>query len=120
MKVAIQRVLEPSVTVVSKKITSINKDLLILLGITYNDTEEDIHWLVNKISNPRIFNDKNDVIPLSIKEIGRNVIVVSQFTLHAPTKKGNKPSYINFTKSDIIISIYKQFVRSLEESLVKK
>ena len=113
MKVVIQRVSEASVTINSKLICSINKGLLILLGIEQEDDIGDVSWLTKKISNLRIFSDLNDKMNLSIKELDAQIIVVSQFTLHAKTKKGNRPSYINAAKSQHAIALYENFLESL-------
>ena len=113
MKVVIQRVSEASVTINSKLICSINRGLLILLGIEQEDNIGDISWLTKKISNLRIFSDVNGKTNLSIKELDAQIIVVSQFTLHAKTKKGNRPSYINAAKPQYAISLYENFLDSL-------
>ncbi|WP_159946669.1 D-aminoacyl-tRNA deacylase [Polaribacter septentrionalilitoris] len=120
MKVVIQRVSKASVTIDSEKIASIQKGLLILLGIENEDHQEDIDWLVRKISNLRIFNDENGVMNKSLLNIDGEVIVVSQFTLHASTKKGNRPSYIKAAKPDIAIPLYKKFISTLEKETSKK
>ena len=103
MRVVIQRVSKASVQVDSNLISSISEGLLILLGIENNDTNDDINWLIKKIANLRIFSDKNDKMNYSVLDINGDIIVVSQFTLHAKTKKGNRPSYINAAKSEIAI-----------------
>ena len=110
MKVVIQRVSEGSVTINSKLICSINRGLLILLGIEQQDNIGDISWLTKKISNLRIFSDINGKMNLSIKELDAQIIVVSQFTLHAKTKKGNRPSYINAAKPNHAIPLYDKFL----------
>ena len=120
MKIIIQRVSEASVTVDNKIISKINKGLLILLGVGNDDSVEDIQWLCNKITNLRIFSDKDEVMNLSLKDIDGEVIVVSQFTLMASTKKGNRPSYIKAAKPAISIPLYEQFVQQLETNLNKK
>ena len=119
MKAVIQRVSEASVTVDNKKISSIEDGVLILLGIEDEDHDEDITWLSKKISNLRIFNDENGVMNLSLLEKGFDAIVVSQFTLHASTKKGNRPSYIKAAKPSIAVPIYERFVMKLEKDLGK-
>lgn len=119
MKIVIQRVSEASVTIEGERVAQINNGLLILLGIVNEDTQEDIKWLTNKITNLRIFNDENDVMNKSIKDVNGNIIVVSQFTLHALTKKGNRPSYIKAAKPDIAIPLYQMFVKQLEADLGK-
>jgi D-tyrosyl-tRNA(Tyr) deacylase len=120
MKAVIQRVSNASVTIDSKIVAQIENGLLILLGIENADSQDDIIWLTNKICNLRIFNDENDVMNHSIKEANGNIIVVSQFTLHASTKKGNRPSYIKAAKPDIAIPLYEAFVAQLEIDLDKK
>jgi D-tyrosyl-tRNA(Tyr) deacylase len=119
MKVVIQRVTQASVTVESKKIASIQSGLLILLGIVHEDTEDDIKWLSNKVVNLRIFADENGVMNKSLIDVNGDVIVVSQFTLHASTKKGNRPSYIQAAKPDVAIPLYESFVKQLENNLNK-
>ena len=114
MKVVVQRVSEASVTIAEKKVADIQKGLLVLVGIEEADTQEDVDWLVNKIVNLRIFGDENEVMNLSVKESNGDIIVVSQFTLHASTKKGNRPSYLKAAKPEFSIPMYEQFVRSLE------
>ena len=120
MKVVIQRVSKASVTINGLKVASIEKGLLILMGIVEDDSQEDIKWLSNKIVNLRIFGDENGVMNNSIKDIGSDAIVVSQFTLHASTKKGNRPSYIKAAKPDVAIPLYERFVEQLEIDLDKK
>ena len=120
MKIIIQRVSEASVSVDNKIVSQINKGLLVLLGIGNEDTLDDIKWLVNKLSNIRIFADNNKVMNLSLKDIKGEVIVVSQFTLMASTKKGNRPSYIKAAKPEISIPLYEEFVSHLEIVLGKK
>lgn len=120
MKVVIQRVLSSSVEIDSKTVAQIQKGLLILVGIEDKDNQEDIHWLTSKIINLRIFNDENNVMNLSVKDIDGEIIVVSQFTLHASTKKGNRPSYIKASKPEIAIPLYENFVSQLESELSKK
>lgn len=114
MRVVIQRVSEASVTVAGEVISNIGKGLLILLGIEDADTEEDIDWLCKKVANLRIFNDENGVMNLSVQDINGELLVVSQFTLHASTKKGNRPSYIKASKPDFAIPMYEKFVKTLE------
>ena len=120
MKAVLQRVSEASVTIGSIKVAQIGAGLLILLGIEDADTHEDIEWLTAKIVKLRIFGDSNGVMNLSVQETGGDVIVVSQFTLHASTKKGNRPSYIRAAKPDIAIPLYENFVAQLEKELGKK
>ena len=113
MRVVIQRVSKASVQVDSNLISSISEGLLILLGIENNDTNDDINWLIKKIANLRIFSDKNDKMNYSVRDVNGDIIVVSQFTLHAKTKKGNRPSYINAAKSEIAIPLYEKFINDL-------
>lgn len=119
MRVVIQRVSKASVTIAQQKVAAIQKGVLVLLGIENNDSQEDIDWLVRKIINLRIFNDENQVMNLSLQDVQGDVILVSQFTLHASTKKGNRPSYIKAAKPDIAIPLYEKFIRSLENALQK-
>lgn len=114
MRVVIQRVTSASVTIDGIKKSEISQGLLILLGIENNDTEEDISWLCKKIVSLRIFNDENNVMNCSVKDVNGDMLVVSQFTLHASTKKGNRPSYIRAAKPDTAIPIYEKFVQLLE------
>ena len=119
MKIIIQRVSKASVTINEIKVATIKKGLLILLGIVNEDTQEDINWLVRKIVNLRIFNDEDGVMNNSLLEVDGNAIVVSQFTLHASTKKGNRPSYIKAAKPEIAIPLYQNFLKTLETALGK-
>ncbi len=119
MKVVIQRVSKASVTIQDKKVASIKNGLLVLLGIVNEDSQEDIKWLTNKVVNLRVFGDENEVMNKSVLDVSGDIIVVSQFTLHASTKKGNRPSYIKASKPDIAIPLYKIFVNQLELSLGK-
>jgi len=120
MRVVLQKVSKASVTVEDEVVSSIGNGLLILLGIEDADTEEDIEWLVKKITQLRIFNDENGVMNLSLKDVAGDVIVVSQFTLHANTKKGNRPSYIRASKPDFAVPMYEKFIRKTETVLGKK
>ena len=120
MRIVIQRVSEASVEIEQKIVARINQGLLVLVGVEEEDTFEDSNWLVSKIVNLRIFPDENDVMNLSIKDVNGEIIVVSQFTLHALTKKGNRPSYIKAAKPDIAIPLYEKFVQQLEFELGKK
>ncbi|MBN8566498.1 MAG: D-tyrosyl-tRNA(Tyr) deacylase [Flavobacteriales bacterium] len=120
MKAVIQRVSQSSVTIDGEIVASIQKGLLILVGIEEIDTKEDIEWLSSKIVNLRIFGDENDVMNLSVKDINGDIIVVSQFTLHASTKKGNRPSYIKAAKPEFAIPLYNQFIQQIEIDLEKK
>ncbi|WP_418604526.1 D-aminoacyl-tRNA deacylase [Hwangdonia sp.] len=119
MKVVIQRVSKASVTIKGEKVASIENGLLILLGIVNEDAQDDINWLSNKIGNLRIFEDENGVMNKSLLDAKGDVIVVSQFTLHASTKKGNRPSYIKAAKPDVAIPLYNAFVNQLESVLRK-
>ncbi len=114
MRVVIQRVKNASVTIDGKVKSKIEKGLLVLLGIMNEDMNEDIQWLCNKLCNLRIFNDENGIMNLSIKDIEGAFLVVSQFTLLASTKKGNRPSYIKAAKPDFAIPMYIEFVENLE------
>ena len=120
MRTVIQRVTNASVTVESKVVAEIQKGLLVFVGIEEADSQEDLDWLVTKITQLRIFNDENEVMNLSVQDIDGDVLVVSQFTLHAATKKGNRPSYIKAAKPDIAIPMYERFVKALESKLGKK
>lgn len=120
MRVVVQRVSKASVTIETKQIASINNGLLILLGIENLDTQEDIEWLCNKIANLRIFNDAQGVMNNSLLDNKGDAIVVSQFTLHASTKKGNRPSYIKAARPEVAVPLYEMFVKSLENKLGKK
>ncbi len=119
MKAVIQRVSEASVTIDNKSVAQINQGLLILIGIEEADNQEDIKWLTAKIANLRIFADENEVMNLSVKDIQGEIIVVSQFTLHAATKKGNRPSYIKAAKPEIAIPLYESFVASMKNEIGK-
>ena len=120
MKIVLQRVSQASVTVESKIVADIQKGLLVLVGIEDADTQEDIDWLVGKIIKMRIFGDENDVMNCSVQDVDGDIIVVSQFTLHASTKKGNRPSYIKASKPEFAIPMYENFVKSLEKEFNKK
>ena len=120
MKIVIQRVLEGSVTIDGAKVAEIKTGLLVLLGIVAEDTQDDIDFLVRKIANLRVFNDENEVMNKSLVDINGEVIVVSQFTLQASTKKGNRPSYIKAARPEIAIPLYENFVATLEKELGKK
>ena len=119
MRAVIQRVSEASVSINNQCKSSINAGLLILLGIVDSDTLEDIEWLCHKIGNLRVFDDENGVMNLSLMETNGEVIVVSQFTLHASTKKGNRPSYIKAAKPDVSVPLYEKFIHTLENKLGK-
>lgn len=120
MRVVIQRVTEASVTINQSKVASINNGLLILVGIIEEDTIDDIDWLCRKIVNLRVFGDDNNVMNLSIKDIDGEIIVVSQFTLHALTKKGNRPSYIKAARPEVAIPLYNLFKEKLNSALGKE
>lgn len=120
MKAVIQRVSNASVTVNGVCLASIQKGLLVLLGIEDADTQTDIEWLSSKIVNLRIFDDENLIPNISVKDIDGDILVVSQFTLHASTKKGNRPSYIRASKPDTAIPLYEQMMAALEAALGKK
>jgi len=120
MKAVLQRVSSASVTISEKIVAQIDNGLLVLVGIEDADSQEDIHWLSQKIVNLRIFGDENEVMNLSVKDIQGDIIVVSQFTLHANTKKGNRPSYIKVSKPEIAIPLYENFVQQIELELGKK
>lgn len=120
MKSVIQRVASASVTIENQVVAQINQGLLLLVGIEDLDNQEDIDWLVSKIVNLRIFADEQNVMNLSVKDIKGEIIVVSQFTLHAATKKGNRPSYIKASKPDIAIPLYEKFVDQLQKEFGQK
>jgi D-tyrosyl-tRNA(Tyr) deacylase len=120
MRVVIQRVSQSSVTIEGKIISSIGEGIVLFLGIEEADTNEDIEWLAGKISRLRIFDDENGVMNKPLTESGGDIIVVSQFTLHASTKKGNRPSYIKAARPEIAIPLYEKFVAQLEIELGKK
>ena len=120
MKAVIQRVASASVTVEGEIVGKIEKGLLVLLGISPADGHADIQWLSKKIANLRIFNDDNQVMNHSVKDVEGEILVVSQFTLMANTKKGNRPSYVNAAVPEIAIPLYEAFCQSLEHELDKK
>jgi D-tyrosyl-tRNA(Tyr) deacylase len=120
MKSVIQRVSQASVTIEGTKVADIQQGLLVLVGFEDSDTQEDITWLAAKIANLRIFADDNQVMNLSLKETGGEMIIVSQFTLHASTKKGNRPSYSKAAKPEIAIPLYEKFIGQMEAELGKK
>lgn len=117
MRVVIQRVAKASVTVNEKISGEIKQGLLLLAGFEDADTTEDIEWLSNKIVQMRVFNDENGIMNKSVKDIDGNLLLVSQFTLHASTKKGNRPSYIRASKSDIAVPLYEKFIKQLQTDL---
>jgi D-tyrosyl-tRNA(Tyr) deacylase len=120
MRVVLQRVLEASVAIDGKVNGKIGNGLLILIGVEEADTKEDVSWLCNKILKMRIFNDEAGVMNCSLMDIDGEVLVISQFTLHASTKKGNRPSYINAAKPETAIPLYENFLLDLENQLGKK
>lgn len=120
MRVVLQRVSSASVTIDSKIVADINNGLLVLIGIEDSDNQEDVDWLATKIINLRIFGDENNVMNLSVKDSDGDIIVVSQFTLHAATKKGNRPSYIKASKPVIAIPLYESFVQKVQLLLGKQ
>lgn len=119
MIAVIQRVSSASVEIEKRVKSTIGSGLLVLVGIEDADGLEDIEWLANKIVNLRIFNDAGGVMNVSVKEAGGDMIIVSQFTLHASTKKGNRPSYIKASKPDVAIPLYEKFVKTVETVLEK-
>lgn len=120
MRVVIQRVSEASVSIGDDYFKKINQGLMILVGVENTDNQEDINWLSNRIIGLRIFDDENGVMNRSVKDVGGEILLISQFTLHAKTKKGNRPSYIDAAKPEIAIPIYNQFKIKLEELLEKE
>ena len=120
MRAVIQRVISASVTIDNNLVSEIKKGLLVLLGIEEADDITDIDWLAGKISRLRIFDDNEGVMNLSVKEVNGDILVVSQFTLHASTKKGNRPSYIKAARPEIAIPLYENFVEKLGEEIDKK
>ena len=120
MIAVIQRVSSASVTIYDQINGEIGEGLMVLLGIEEADTEEDIDWLSRKIVNLRIFDDEDGVMNCSLLDINGNLLIVSQFTLHASTKKGNRPSYIKAAKPDIAIPLYEQFIAACEQLINKK
>lgn len=120
MRVVIQKVTQASVSIENQIEASIDKGLLVLVGIEDGDTNEDIAWLSSKIVNLRVFDDDNGVMNLSVKEVEGEVLIVSQFTLHASTKKGNRPSYIKAARPEVAIPIYEAFIKQVESLLGKR
>lgn len=120
MRAVIQRVSRASVTIKNKIRSQIGKGLVVLVGIEESDNDLDIEWLCNKIVQLRIFNDNNEVMNLSVQETRGNIIAISQFTLHAKTRKGNRPSYIRAANSDIAIPLYNKFVTRLSQLMGKE
>jgi D-tyrosyl-tRNA(Tyr) deacylase len=119
MRTVIQRVSEASVLINQLERRSIARGLMILVGITHDDTTEDITWLVQKISKLRIFADDNGVMNLNINEVFGEILLISQFTLHASTKKGNRPSYIGAARPEIAIPLYNEFIKQLQAEIQK-
>lgn len=119
MRAVIQRVSKASVSIGEKNIASIGNGLTVFVGIEETDTREDVEWLSNKIIQLRIFNDNNGIMNLSVLETSGEIIVVSQFTLHAKTKKGNRPSYIKAASPEKAIPVYNEFIARLSELLLK-
>jgi D-tyrosyl-tRNA(Tyr) deacylase len=119
MRIVIQRVSEASVVIDKSKVAAIDNGLVVLLGIVEDDTQDDIDWLCKKIVNLRIFPDENNVMNTSILDSKGDLILVSQFTLHASTKKGNRPSYIKAAKPDVAIPLYEEFINALQLELGK-
>ena len=120
MRVVIQKVTQASVSIENQIVASIDKGLLVLVGIEDGDTNEDIAWLSSKIVNLRVFDDDNGVMNLSVKEVEGEVLIVSQVTLHASTKKGNSPSYIKAARPEVAIPIYEAFIKQVESLLGKR
>ena len=120
MRIVIQKVSRASVAVENKTVATIGKGLLVLLGIEDADTDDDIDWLVKKMVQLRIFDDENGVMNLSVQDVDGDVLIVSQFTLHASTKKGNRPSYIRASKPEFAVPMYEKFILKTEENLGKK
>ena len=120
MRLLIQRVREASVTIEGKEESRIGKGLLVLLGVTHEDTDEDLEYLAQKLLKLRIFDDEQGVMNLDVQQIGGDVMVVSQFTLHASTKKGNRPSYFRAAGEAISRPMYEKFVASVEQALGKR
>ena len=120
MRVVIQKVTQASVSIENQIVASINQGLLVLVGIEDTDTNDDIVWLSAKIVNLRVFDDDNGVMNLSVKEVEGEVLIVSQFTLHASTKKGNRPSYIKAARPEVAIPIYEVFIKQVESLLGKR
>jgi D-aminoacyl-tRNA deacylase len=119
MRIVLQRVSEASVTIDYKISGKIKKGYLLLIGIENEDTQEDIDWLCCKISKMRLFSDEKSKMNLSIQDIGGEILVVSQFTLHASTKKGNRPSFIKAAKPEIAIPLYEQFLKNISTAIDK-
>ena len=119
MRVVLQRVSEASVKIQDKTVANINNGLVVLLGIEENDTQDDVLWLSAKISKMRVFSDENGLMNKSIQDVDGDIILVSQFTLFASTKKGNRPGFTRSAKPEIAIPLYKSFITQLEADLGK-
>ena len=117
MRAVIQRVISASVTISGNVKAEIGRGLMVLIGIENEDKVEDIQWLSNKIANMRIFNDANEIMNLSVREVEGEVLIISQFTLHASTKKGSRPSYIKAAKPDFAIPVYEKFKLQMKQDL---
>lgn len=120
MRAVVQRVSEASVTIEGVRVADINAGLLVLVGIEDADNQEDINWLCTKIVKLRIFTDDEGLMNRAIEDINGDIIIVSQFTLHAATKKGNRPSYIKAARPDVAIPLYENFIKQMEKELGKK
>ncbi|WP_299763555.1 D-aminoacyl-tRNA deacylase [uncultured Dokdonia sp.] len=120
MRIIIQRVSEASVTIDDQVKSSIEQGFLILLGITHEDTQEDIDWLTNKIIGLRVFSDANGAMNLSVKDVDGDLLVISQFTLHASTKKGNRPSFLEAARPEVAVPLYEDFVSTLSRKHTKE
>lgn len=119
MKVVVQRAIDASVKVNGKEVGSINKGLLLLVGFTQTDTEKELDWMVNKVLNLRIFDDENGVMNKSVKDVEGEILSVSQFTLYADSRKGNRPSYLNALRGEEAIILYDKFNEKLKEQNIK-
>jgi D-aminoacyl-tRNA deacylase len=120
MKVVIQRVSKAAVTIDNKEKSAIKVGLLVFIGIEDADADEDIKWLSNKIVNLRVFDDENKIPNLSVKDVNGDILLISQFTLHASTKKGNRPSYLKASKAEISLPLYQKMIRQLKNDLGKE
>jgi D-tyrosyl-tRNA(Tyr) deacylase len=120
MRAVVQRVSQANVSSNGENLAKIKRGLLVLLGIVKTDTKDDVYWLSNKLANLRIFNDSNNMMNISLKDSDGSAIIVSQFTLHAKIRKGNRPSYINAASSEIAKPLYEQFINQFEADLEKK
>lgn len=120
MRIVIQRVTHATVTIKNQIKSKISKGLLVFVGIEDSDNETDVHWLCKKIVQLRIFDDVNGVMNLSVQEVGGSILAISQFTLHAKTRKGNRPSYIRSARPDVAIPLYNTFINKLSELMGKE